>query len=74
MVTRRRVPPHAYSSHEKIVTAMVNGHHQGMSWSPQGVLSLAALEAARRNGELDDWRRDRALPERILPEQGRQAA
>jgi hypothetical protein len=42
--------------------------HQGMSWSPQGVLALAALEAARRNGELDDWRRDRALPERALPE------
>ena len=26
--------------------------HRGMSWSPQGVLALAALEAARRNGEL----------------------
>ena len=33
--------------------------HQGMSWSPQGVLALAVLEAARRNGELDGWRRDR---------------
>jgi hypothetical protein len=42
--------------------------HQGMSWSPQGVLALAVLEAARRNGDLDDWRRDRALPERVLPE------
>ncbi len=42
--------------------------HQGMSWTPQGVLALAALEAARRNGELEDWRRDRALPERALPE------
>ena len=42
--------------------------HQGMSWSPQGVLALAALEAARRNGELDAWRRDGALPERALPE------
>jgi hypothetical protein len=42
--------------------------HQGMSWSPQGVLALAALEAARRNGELADWRRDRTLPERALPE------
>ena len=42
--------------------------HQGMSWSPEGVLALAALEAARRNGELDDWRRDRVLPERALPE------
>jgi len=48
--------------------------HQGMSWSPQGVLALAALEAARRNGELDDWRRDRALPERVLPEPIREAA
>jgi hypothetical protein len=42
--------------------------HQGMSWSPQGVLALAALEAARRNGELDAWRRDRVLPDRVLPE------
>ena len=36
--------------------------HQGMSWSPQGVLALAAPEAARRNGELDAWRRDRCVP------------
>ena len=48
--------------------------HQGMSWSPQGVLALAALEAARRNGELDSWRRDGVLPERVLPEPSRQAA
>ena len=48
--------------------------HQGMSWSPQGVLALAALEAARRNGDLDEWRRDRALPERPLPESIREAA
>jgi hypothetical protein len=41
--------------------------HQGMSWSTPGVLALAALEAARRNGELDTWRRDRELPERALP-------
>jgi len=40
--------------------------HQGMSWSSQGVLALAVLEAARRNGELDAWRRDRVLPERML--------
>ena len=38
--------------------------HRGMSWSPQGVLALAALEAARRNGELDRWRQDRELPAR----------
>jgi hypothetical protein len=42
--------------------------HQGMSWSPKGVLALGVLEAARRNGELDDWRRHRALPQRSLPE------
>ena len=48
--------------------------HRGMSWSPQGVLALAALEAARRNGELDGWRRDRVLPERVLPEPIQQAA
>jgi hypothetical protein len=41
--------------------------HRGMSWSPEGVLALAALEAARRNGELDRWRQDRELPERTLP-------
>ena len=40
----------------------------------RGVLALAALEAARRNGELDGWRRDRALPERRLPEPDRKAA
>jgi hypothetical protein len=48
--------------------------HRGMSWSPSGVLALAALEAARRNGELDAWRRVRELPERPLPEPVRQAA
>jgi hypothetical protein len=48
--------------------------HRGMSWSPQGVLALATLEAARRNGELDEWRRVRELPERPLPEPIRKAA
>lgn len=48
--------------------------HQGMSWSPSGVLALAALEAARRNGELEEWRRVRELPERPMPEPLRQAA
>jgi hypothetical protein len=48
--------------------------HRGMSWSPSGVLALAAFEAARRDGELDDWRRDRELPERPMPEPARQAA
>jgi Uncharacterised protein family (UPF0236) len=48
--------------------------HQGMSWSPQGVLALAALEAARRNGELDAWRQNHELPSRLLPESNRKVA
>jgi hypothetical protein len=48
--------------------------HRGMSWSPQGVLALAALEATRRNGELDRWRQDRELPKRKLPEPMRRIA
>jgi hypothetical protein len=48
--------------------------HQGMSWSEAGVLALAALEAARRDGELDQWRRVRELPERPLPGPVHQAA
>jgi Uncharacterised protein family (UPF0236) len=48
--------------------------HQGMSWSPQGVLALAVLEAARRNGELEEWRQDGELPERKLPEPIRRVA
>jgi Uncharacterised protein family (UPF0236) len=48
--------------------------HRGMSWSPAGVLALAALEAARRNGELDHWRQHRELPERELPGPMRKAA
>jgi hypothetical protein len=42
--------------------------HQGMCWSSQGVVALAALEAARENGELDAWRRDGVLPMRRLPD------
>jgi prepilin-type N-terminal cleavage/methylation domain-containing protein len=34
----------------------------------------SAREAARRNGELDAWRRDRVLPERSSPEPTRDAA
>lgn len=48
--------------------------HRGMSWAPQGVLALAALEAARRNGELDRWRQDGELPEWTLPEPSGMAA
>ena len=39
--------------------------HRGMSWSAEGVLALAALEAAQRHGELDRWRQERALPEPV---------
>jgi hypothetical protein len=48
--------------------------HQGMRWSPQGVLALAALEAARRNGELRHWRQNRELPEWEQPEPIRKVA
>jgi len=30
--------------------------------------AVRVLEAAQRNGELNGWRQDRALPERVLPE------
>ena len=36
--------------------------HQGMEWTAGGVLALASLEAARRNGELPTWRADHRLP------------
>jgi len=48
--------------------------HRGMSWSTPGVLALAALEATRRDGELEHWRQERDLPERVLPESTRNAA
>jgi hypothetical protein len=48
--------------------------HRGMSWSPLGVLALATLEAARRNGELEHWRQADELPERTLPESIRKVA
>ena len=61
---------------EKLNDWMVSSRckHQGMSWSSRGVPALAALEAARRNGELDAWRQDRTLPEQPLPEPIRKAA
>jgi Uncharacterised protein family (UPF0236) len=48
--------------------------HQGMSWSSHGVVALAALEAARENGELDAWRSKGVLPARRLPDPVRKAA
>ena len=41
--------------------------HQGMEWTEAGVVALAALEAARRNGELPTWRAQRALPAWRVP-------
>jgi hypothetical protein len=36
--------------------------HQGMEWTEGGVVALASLEAARRNGELLTWRAEHRLP------------
>ena len=36
--------------------------HQGMGWTEAGVVTLAVLEAARRNGELPTWRAEHSLP------------
>lgn len=36
--------------------------HQGMAWTDAGVTALAALEAAKRNGELRTWRETDRLP------------
>lgn len=47
---------------------------RGMSWTAEGVVALAILEAARRNGELDAWRRDRRLPRLKVPRPPRKAA
>lgn len=47
---------------------------RGMSWTAEGVVALAVLEAARRNGELGPWRRDRRLPRLKIPRSPRKAA
>lgn len=40
---------------------------RGMSWVKQGVMALALRKAARHNGELDDWKKTRTLPDwRVL--------
>jgi hypothetical protein len=60
---------------EKFNDGAVSGRckHPGMSWSSPGVVALAALEAARENGELDAWRREGVLPARQLPDPVRKA-
>jgi hypothetical protein len=47
---------------------------RGMSWTAEGVVAIAVLEAARRNGELDAWRRDRTLPPLKVPRPVRKAS
>jgi hypothetical protein len=61
---------------EKFNDGAVSGRckGRGMSGSPAGVLALAALAAARENGELDHWRQEGELPDRALPEPTKQAA
>lgn len=48
------------------VSDRCQGH--GMSWVPHGVISLAALEAARQNREWAGWWPDRSLPAWKFPE------
>jgi hypothetical protein len=40
---------------------------RGMEWTEAGVVSLAVLEAARRNGELSSWRAKHRLPAWKIP-------
>jgi hypothetical protein len=47
---------------------------RGMSWTPERVVAVAVLEAARRNGELRAWRRDRTLSPLKVPRPPRKAA
>jgi hypothetical protein len=41
--------------------------HRGMEWTEAGVMSLAVLEAARRDGELPTWRAKHHLPAWKIP-------
>jgi hypothetical protein len=48
--------------------------HQGMEWTEAGVVSLAVLEAARRNGELPTWRAKHSLPAWKIPRDRKKVA
>jgi hypothetical protein len=48
--------------------------HRGMEWTEAGVVSLAVLEAARRNGELPIWRAEHRLPAWRVPRGRKKAA
>lgn len=45
-----------------------------MSWTAEGVVTLAVPEATRRNGELEAWRRDRQLLRLKVPRPPQKAA
>jgi hypothetical protein len=48
--------------------------HRGMEWTAAGVVTLASLEAASRDGELAQWRAEQSLPAREAPPADRIAA
>jgi hypothetical protein len=48
--------------------------HQGMEWTEAGVVALAVLEAARRNGNLPTWRAKRRLPAWKVPKDRKKVA
>ena len=48
--------------------------NRGMEWTEAGVVSLAVLEAARRNGELPTWRAEHSLPAWKAPRGRKRAA
>jgi hypothetical protein len=48
--------------------------HRAMEWTEAGVVSLAVLEAARRNGELPTWRTKHRLPTWKIPRGRKRAA
>jgi hypothetical protein len=48
--------------------------HRGMEWTEAGVVSLAVLEAARRNGELPSWRTSHRLPAWKVPRDRKKVA
>ena len=48
--------------------------HQGREWTEAGVVSLAVLEAARRNGELPTWWAKHSLPAWKIPRDRKKVA
>jgi len=48
--------------------------HRGMEWTEAGVVSLAVLEAARRNRELPTWRAKHSLPAWTIPRSRKKVA